>query len=193
MTTKQDLIRAKEMDQLILEARIMAQPAKEPVKKEMVQSGIRQPSRQNRTFRAAPKNYDVLNAEEMIRIFGLFLRSVISRVEENQRVLEEAEARETDLSHCMELVEDLTEKERRMLYRRLTQTLQTRRACKVENEILIPLYNYIRDKVLVNKLGQIQGQIAGVKEVVGNRVYGCRTTVLDDFRAECPEKVSAAG
>lgn len=193
MTTKQDLIRAREMDQLILEARTMAQPAKKPQKKETVRSEIGQPSRQKRTFRAAPKNYDVLNAEEMIRIFGLFLRSVISRVEENQRVLEEAEARETDLSHCMELVEDLTEKERRMLCRRLTETLQTRRACKVENEILMPLYSYIRDKVLINKLGQIQGQITGIKDVAGNRVYGCRTSVLDDFRAECPEKESAAG
>lgn len=154
--------------------------------------GIREPeaglSRRNLTFRGSEKNYDALNAEQTLKDFAAFLRDVITRYEENKRRMEDAEARETDLNHCMELAEDLTEKERRMIFRRLTEALQTRRTCKAENEILAPLYNYASDRELINKLAQIQGQVSSVKETVSNRSYGCRTSVLDDFRPESDGK-----
>ncbi len=150
-------------------------------------------SRRSVTFRGTPKDFDVLNAEEILSLFGAFLRNVISRYEENKRLQDESEARENDLRHCMELVDGLTEKERRMIYSRLTDTLRTRRVCKAENEILYPLFNEIQDKALIAKLGRIQGQIASAKEVAGNRAYSCRTSVLDDFRAEPDEKESAVG
>ena len=141
-------------------------------------------SRRSLTFRGAEKDFDTLNAEETLRTFGGFLRSVIARYEQNTRMQEEAEAQETDLRHCMELVEGLTEKEKRMIFRRLTNALQTRRTCKAENEILTPLYNFISNKELINKLAQIQGATATVKDTINNRSYGCRTSVLDDFRPE---------
>ena len=141
-------------------------------------------SRRSQTFKGTEKDFDTLNAEETLRTFCAFLRSVIARYEENKRRQEEAEAQETDLSHCMELVEGLTEKEKRMIFRRLTDALQTRRTCKAENEILTPLYNYIADKELINKLAQIQGAIGTVKGTINNRSYGCRTSILDDFRPE---------
>ena len=60
-----------------------------------------------------------------------------------------------------------------------------------ENEILAPLYNEIADKALINKLARIQGQVSGLKDTVNNRTYGCRTSVLDDFRVETTERVYA--
>ena len=141
-------------------------------------------SRRNLMFRASEKNYDALDAEETLKSFTAFLRTVITRYEENQRLLEDAEAREADLSHCMELVEGLTDKEKRMIFRRLTDALQTRRTCKHENEILAPLYQEICDKTLINRLAQLQGATAKAKETISGRSYGCRTDVLDDFRME---------
>ena len=184
MTTKGDLINTKKMERLLNNPqKITIEFQREPV------------TTSNRclTFRGTQQDFDSLNAEEMIRLFNIFLRNVISRFEENKRMQDEAEARENDLRHCMELVDGLTEKERRMIYRRLTDTLQTRRACKIENEILAPLYNEVSDKTLINKLARIQGQIGGVKEVAGNRAYSCRTSVLDDFRVETTEKVYSVG
>jgi len=68
-------------------------------------------SRRSLTFKGTEKDFDTLNSEETLRTFCAFLRSVIARYEENKRRQVEAEAQETDLSHCMELVEGLTEKE----------------------------------------------------------------------------------
>lgn len=145
------------------------------------------PSQRNMVFSTLERNYDALDAVQSLKSFNAFLRNVIARYDENARLLEEAEARETDLKHCMELSEGLTEQERRMIFRRLTEALRTRRTCKTENEILAPLYSYISDKTLINKLGQIQGAISTVKNAAGIRSYGCRTSVLDDFRQDEPE------
>lgn len=181
--------KSKELTEKQVE-QILANPQKITIE---IQKMENKPSQRNLTFRGSDKNFDTLNSEEMLRIFGAFLKNVISRYEENKRLQEEAEAREMDLRHCMELVEGLTEKEKRMIYRRLTEALQTRRACKAENEILAPLYNEIADKTLINKLARIQGQVSGLKETVSNRSYGCRTSVLDDFRVETTEHVYAVG
>lgn len=167
---------------------LMANPQKLTIQIEKIEN---KPSQRNLTFRGSDKNFDSLNVEDLLRLFGSFLKSVISRYDENKRLQEEAEAREMDLRHCMELVDGLTEKEKRMIYRRLTEALQTRRACKAENEILAPLYNEIADKALINKLARIQGQVSGLKDTVNNRTYGCRTSVLDDFRVETTERVYA--
>ena len=69
-----------------------------------------------------------------------------------------------------------------MIFRRMSEALQVRRRCKDQNEVLQPLYNFISDKTLMNRLAQIQGDIVKAKEVANNRVYGCRTAILDDFR-----------
>lgn len=139
-------------------------------------------SRKNMTFRAPEKNFDVLNVEETLREFNSFLRNVIVFYENNKKQREKAEAQELDLEHCIALSGTLSEKEKRMIFRRMTEALQTRRDCKDQNEILQPLYNYISDKTLMNKLAQVQGEIARAKETANNRIYGCRTAILDDFR-----------
>ena len=139
-------------------------------------------SARNMTLHAAEKNYDVLDAEAILREFNAFLRNVMTVYEENKRLKEKAEAQESDLQHCIALAGTLTEKEKRMIFRRMSEALQVRRRCKDQNEVLQPLYNFISDKTLMNRLAQIQGDIVKAKEVANNRVYGCRTAILDDFR-----------
>ena len=126
--------------------------------------------------------YDSLNSTETIKSFCEFIRNVISRYEENIKRKEEAEAMEMDLKHCMELAQKLSEKEKKTLYNKLTEVLQVRRACKSENEILQPLYNYFSDKDLLKTLSALQGSTSTLKETVSNRTYSCRTSILDDFR-----------
>ena len=138
----------------------------------------------NMTLRADRQDFDVLQAEKTIRLFILFLQDVLSRYTENERIKEKAEAQEQDLSHAISLLNGLTEKEKRLIFRRMIEALKTRRQCKNENEVLKPLYDYISDKELLNRLGIILGNIRKSKEVIDNRSYGCRTAILDDFREE---------
>ena len=133
-------------------------------------------------FKNTSKEYDSLHSVESLKTFGTFIKDVISRYEENQRRQEEAETMEMDIEHAIELAEKLTEKEKKQLYCKLTDVLQTRRACKSENEILQPLYDYFKDKTLLGKLAQLQGTVSSIKEIVSNRSYSCRTAILSDFR-----------
>lgn len=134
------------------------------------------------SFTSESKEYDTLNSEDAVKTFCEFIRTVISRYEENQRRQSEAETMELDIEHCIELAPKLTEKEKKMLYSKLTEVLQERRACKSENEILQPLYSYFVDKTLLNKLSQLQGTVSNIKDIISNRQYACRTNILDDFR-----------
>ena len=134
------------------------------------------------SFKSNNKQYDTLDTTEHIKAFCAFMRDVVARYEENQRRQEEAETMEMDIEHAIELAERLTEKEKKVLYSKLTEVLQTRRACKSENEILQPLYNYFSDKVLLNKMSQLQGTVTNIKEIIENRTYSCRTSILEDFR-----------
>lgn len=134
------------------------------------------------SFVGSDKDYDTLNAIEQVKTFCEFGRRIISKYENNVQQQEQAELEENDIRHCMELAPKLTEKEKKFLYSKLTEILQTRRACKSENEILQPLYDYFSDKVLLNKLSQIQGTMANLKDIITNRRYSCRTSVLDNFR-----------
>ena len=134
------------------------------------------------SFVSTNKEYDTLDSVERIKEFCDFIRDVNSRYEENIRRQDEAELQENDIRHCIELAPKLTEKEKKYLYSKLTEILQTRRACKSENEILQPLYSYFSDKVLLNKLNQIQGTVDSLKEIISNRTYSCRTSILDDLK-----------
>ena len=134
------------------------------------------------SFKSVEIEYDTLDTIDKIKSFCSFVKEVISRYEENQRRQEEAETMEMDLEHAIELAQRLTEKEKKVLYQKLTDVLQTRRACKSENEILAPLYNYFSDKILLNKMAQLQGTVTQIKEIISNRMYACRTSILDDFR-----------
>ncbi len=125
---------------------------------------------------------DTLNPEEQIRAFREFIANVIYRYEGNIRVQEEAERQEQDLKHAIELADHLTDSEKRFLFRNLRKALKTRRACKSENEILEPIYEYVSNKALYNALGNIQGVIKN-KKCNYPKQYSSRTSVLDGFRS----------
>lgn len=160
--------------------KLLANPAKITLDTQPPAATTEQPAKAV-AFKGTEKEYDTLNAVEQMKTFCSFIRDVISTYEENQRRQEEAETMETDIEHAIELAPKLTEKEKKALYQKLTDVLQTRRACKSENEILQPLYNYFNDKVLLNKLSQLQGNASTMKEITTNRTYSCRTTILDDL------------
>lgn len=153
-----------------------------PKKLEIEEPQVVKQLNQKLSFKGCNKDYDTLNAVEQIKLFCTFIKDLIAHYEENERLQTEAETMEMDIKHAIELVEKLTEKEKKQLYSKLTDVLQTRRACKSENEILQPLYNYFNDKVLLNKLIQLQGIVQTTKEIISNRAYACRTDVLNDFR-----------
>lgn len=136
------------------------------------------------SFKGAEKEYDTLDSTEKIKAFVSFIKDVITTYEENQRRQEEAETMEMDIEHAIELAQKLTEKDKKVLYSKLTEVLQTRRACKSENEIIQPLYNYFSDRTLMNKLVQLQGLVGNMKDIISNRLYACRTSVLNDFRSQ---------
>lgn len=139
------------------------------------------------TFGGQNDSCDSLKSEEQIRRFRDFISDVISRYEGNIRLQEEAEREEQDLKHAIELADHLTDKEKRFLFRNLKKALKTRRACKSENEVLQPLYEFVSDRSLYNRLGNIQGVIKGKKDVIVSRQYSCRTSALDGFRGESAE------
>ena len=139
------------------------------------------------TFGGQNDSCDFLKSEEQIRRFRDFISDVISRYEGNIRLQEEAEREEQDLKHAIELADHLTDKEKRFLFRNLKKALKTRRACKSENEVLQPLYEFVSDRSLYNRLGNIQGVIKGKKDVIVSRQYSCRTSALDGFRGESAE------
>lgn len=150
------------------------------------------PSQKNVVIHSPERDFDVLKSESTLKNFCAFIRDVIAHFEENKRIQEAAEARESDLRHCMEMTEDLTAEEKAHIFDLLTEALQTRRTCKVENEVLKPIYDQVVDKNLLNRLSQIQGQIGTVKRTIADRSYACRTDVLDDFRVESNEDQSVA-
>lgn len=143
---------------------------------------MNEPSLRNVVIQNPKKDYDVLGAVQKLKEFCAFIREVIAHFDENKRLQEEAEARESDLRHCIEMTDDLSPEEQHQLYIKLAEALRMRRNCKAENEVLKPIYDQVVDKNLLNRLSQIQGAIGTVKTTVANRAYACRTDVLDDFR-----------
>ncbi len=153
----------------------------------MDKNTVRQPSLRNVTIRGADKDFDTLNIEETIREFCAFIRSIISRYNENLILQEDAEAKEQDIRHFIEMANNLSDDEKKIIYAKLSNTLQDRRQCKNENEIIRPLYDFVADKNLLNRLSQIQGAVGSVKKTISNRTYACRTDVLDDIDAKIPK------
>lgn len=150
----------------------------------MDKNTVQQPSLRNVTIRGADKDFDTLKTEETIREFCAFIRSIISRYNENLILQEDAEAKEQDIRHFIEMANNISDDEKQILYSKLTSALQERRQCKNENEIIKPLYDFVADKNLLNRLSQIQGSVGSVKKTISNRSYACRTDVLDDIDAK---------
>lgn len=125
------------------------------------------------------QEYDSLKPEETLRDFLSFSRNVISRYEENQRRQADLETETQDMLHYIELSPNMNACEYTKHCIKLREIRRQRRACKSENDLLRPLYEYLSDKTLINKLSQIQGQCRTSKEAIDLRSYTLRTDVVE--------------
>lgn len=125
------------------------------------------------------QDYDSLKPEETLKEFLKFARGVISRYEDNQRLQADLEQETQDLLHYMELSGDMNACMGNEMYKKMREVRRQRRNCKLEIELLKPLYEYLSDQTVINKLSQIQGQCRTSKDAIALRSYTLRTDVVE--------------
>lgn len=125
------------------------------------------------------EDYDQTNVLENVCEFGKFLRDVVSRYEENERIRIECEQKSMDLLHYIELHDDMNASDGYKAYKKLAQVRRERRNCKNENELLAPLYSYIQQNPkAVNELAAVLGRCRAAKEAIDKRIYSARTDII---------------
>lgn len=123
-----------------------------------------------------------ISPEGTLREFVKFFREIKPRYEEAVRLQGEYENQINDLQHYAELHPNLNAAQGNKLYRKLAEALRNRRACKIEVQLLEPMYQYVmKAGNLPDQLSGIQGRVRGVREKIEERVYRCRTEILDDM------------
>ena len=123
--------------------------------------------------------YDPLHAIDALCEFNRFLRDVVSRYEENDRLRIECENKSNDLLHYIELRGDMNASEGYKAYKKLAEVRRERRCCKNENELLAPLYAFIQQNTkAINEMTAVLGRCRGIKEVIEKRTYCARTDII---------------
>ena len=123
--------------------------------------------------------YDPLQAIDTICEFSRFLRDVVSRYEENDRIRVECENKSNDLLHYIELHGDMNASEGYKAYKKLAEVRRERRCCKNENELLTPLYTFIQQNTkAINELATVLGRCRNIKEIIDKRTYCARTDII---------------
>ena len=123
-----------------------------------------------------------ISPEATIKQFTQLLREVKPRYDEAVRLQELHERELSDLLHYAELHDNLNACQRNKLYKKIAEVRRLRRACKVEAELLEPLYLYA-DKAgyLVDQLSGVQGRTRAAREHIERRTYTPRTDILEGF------------
>lgn len=125
--------------------------------------------------------YDSLHPEESVKAFLAFARSAKARYEENERLREECDAQTQDLLHFIEMSDNLNAANGYGAYKKLAEVRRTRRACKNENDLLKPFYDYyMAHRDMESQLARIQGGCRTTKEAIGNKRYGMRTNIMSE-------------
>ena len=124
-------------------------------------------------------DYDTLQPVDQIRSFLEFVRSAVTRYEENERRWQEYDQETQDLLHVIELSDNLNASKGYDMYRRLAAVRRERRQCKNEMDLLKPVYDFFSDKQTINQLAQVQGKCRVCKEAVDSRSYTLRTNVME--------------
>lgn len=123
-----------------------------------------------------------LSPEETLRDFAKFFREIRPRYEEAVRLQQEYENQVIDIQHYAELHPNLSASKGNKLYQKLTEALRNRRACKVEIELLEPMYQFVmKYGNLPDQFASIQGKTRVAREKIEGRAYRCRTDVLNDM------------
>ena len=126
--------------------------------------------------------YDSLNPEEFIYQFVAFLTDCKSRYDEHLRLIEEYQLQKQDLDHYVEMAENLERTQASRFYRKLRDIWRKRRQCKNETELLKPVVEFAeQNKELLGQLTAVQGKCRQAREMIDQREYVVRTTILDDL------------
>lgn len=128
--------------------------------------------------------YDTMKPTETIRDFVGDIRRMVSRYESNRARIFEIEAELVDVEHYIEIASYKNVPEGYKLYRKLAELRRERRACKNENDLLQPIYEYFHATAVLDKLTHVQGECGTAKEAIDQRVYQVRTDVLDEWLQE---------
>lgn len=127
------------------------------------------------------ESYDTLDPEGNIKDFTSFIRSVITRYEENERLVIEYEKETQDILHYIELHADLNAQQGCVMYKKLREVRRKRRKCKNEMDLLNPVYQFFKTEHadLQQKLSAVQGKCRTLKSGIDTRQYTLRTGVMD--------------
>ena len=126
-------------------------------------------------------NYDSSHPEEVIRTLVAQMKSMVARYDANKNRVQEIEAELLDLYHYIEIASNQKVTDGYKLYRRMAELRRERRACKNENDLLWPVYQYFHATDVLPKLANVQGEVAKAQSAIDMRVYSVRTDALSDY------------
>ena len=126
-------------------------------------------------------DYDSTHPEQTIRSFVADIKGMVSKYEWNRDRIIEIEKEFTDLEHYIEIAPFQNVPCGYKLYRKIAELRRERRACKNENDLLQPVYEYFHATAVLDKLSICQGEVAKADSAVKSRCYQVRTGVLDDY------------
>lgn len=125
--------------------------------------------------------YDTTQPESKIKDFVMDIRGMVARYETNTTRIKDIENQLSDIEHYMEITSYKNIREGYRLYRKLAELRRERRALKSENDLLRPVKEYFTTTNVLDKLSNVQGDVAKSQSLIDSRVYTVRTDVLDEW------------
>lgn len=125
-------------------------------------------------------DYDTTNPESKLRVFVSEVKAMVNRYEQNDTRLKEIETELCDLEHYMEIAPLQSAPKGYKLYRKLRELRIERRACKNENDLLRPVYDYFHATTVITKLSAVSSEVSKTKAAINSRCYTIRTNALNE-------------
>ena len=125
-------------------------------------------------------DYDTTNPVEHISDFVSFSKLVVTRYEENHRLMDVYEKETQDVLHYIELHANMNAADGNEMYKKLREIRRNRRQCKNEMDLLEPAYNFFKTQAaeLATQLSVVQGKCKQLKVGIDSRQYTLRTGVI---------------
>lgn len=125
-------------------------------------------------------DFDTCHPDQRLTEFLSFCNEVVSRYNGNIAECEAMDNTLNDLLHYVEMTDDCSPK----ICVAIRDARRQRRLCKNENDLLKPLYEFLSDKTLINKLGQVLGRVRAANDIVTKRAYIARTDAIEKLSEE---------
>lgn len=126
-------------------------------------------------------DYDTQHPEEKVTKFTSDVREMMSKYDQNIDRIREIEDELSDLEHYMEISSFKPIVPGYKLYRKLAELRRERRGLKSENDLLRPVVTYFRTTNVLDKLGNVQGDVSKMHEIIDSRIYKVRTGILEEW------------